>query len=88
MRIAKGFVIRDVGGKKYAVATGDAAKLFKGMLTVNDTGELIFNLLKEDTTQDIIVDKIVAEYEVDRSVVEKDVSDFISQLREINVILD
>lgn len=88
MRIAKGFVIRDVGGKKYAVATGDAAKLFKGMLTVNDTGELIFNLLKEDTTQDIIVDKIVSEYEVDKSVVEKDVADFISQLREINVIVD
>ncbi len=88
MKIRNGFVIREVGGKKYAVATGDSAQHFKGMLTLNDMGVTIFGLLKNKTTEEEIVDKILAEYEVDRATVEKDVNDFIAKLKEIDVLED
>ena len=88
MKIRNGFVIREVGGKKYAVATGDSAKHFKGMLTLNNMGVTMFDLLKTKTTEEEIVDKILAEYEVDRATVEKDVNDFIAKLKEIDVLED
>ena len=86
MKLRDGFVVREVGGKSYAVATGTSAKYFKGMLTLNEMGVFMFDLLKKDTTEDKIVDAILAEYEVEKSVVEKDVSEFIDKLREINIL--
>lgn len=86
MKIKKGFVVREVGGKKYAVATGEVAKSFKGMLGLNEMGALIFGLLQTDTTLQAIVDSILNEYEADRKTVESDVEKFVSQLKSIDVI--
>ncbi|MBQ4099103.1 MAG: PqqD family protein [Clostridia bacterium] len=86
MKIKKGFVVREVGGKKYAVATGEVAKSFKGMLGLNDMGALIFGLLQTDTTVQAVVDSILNEYEADRKTVEADVEKFVSQLKSIDVI--
>ena len=86
MKIRNGFVVREVGDKKYAVATGDSAKHFKGMLTLNDMGVFMFDLLKKQTTESEIVDKILEEYDADRPTVEKDVAEFIAKLKEIDVI--
>ena len=88
MKIKKGFVVREVGGKKYAVATGEVAKSFKGMLGLNDVGARIFELLQNETTKDTLIDSILEEYDADRHVVEADVDKFISQLKSINVIED
>lgn len=88
MRVKPGFVVREVGGKKYAVATGEAARSFKGMLSLNDVGATIFNLLQSDTTADAIVHAILEEYDASADVVSADVDNFIRQLRSIDVILD
>lgn len=88
MRVKPGFVVREVGGKKYAVATGEAARSFKGMLSLNDVGATIFNLLQQDTTKEAVVEAILNEYDAEESVVSADVDNFIRQLRNIDVIID
>ena len=88
MKIKKGFVVREVGGKKYAVATGEVAKSFRGMLGLNEMGALIFELLQTKTTRDDVINAILNEYAVDRQTVETDVDNFISQLKSIDVIED
>lgn len=88
MKIKKGFVVREVGGKKYAVATGEVAKSFRGMLGLNEMGALIFELLQTKTTRDDVINAILNEYAVDRQTVETDVDKFISQLKSIDVIED
>lgn len=86
MKIKKGFVVREVGGKKYAVATGDAAHNFKGMLGLNDVGAHIFNLMQNHTTIDEIVNSLLQEYDVEESIVRADVTHFVDQLRQIKVL--
>ena len=88
MKVKKGFVVREVGGKKYAVATGEVARSFKGMLGLNDMGAIIFELLQTDTTKEEVVNAILKEYAVDRQTVETDVEKFISTLKSIEVIED
>ena len=88
MRVKSGFVVREVGGKKYAVATGEAARSFKGMLSLNDVGATIFKMLQQNTTAELIVAAILAEYDADPAIVKADVDNFISQLRGIDVIID
>lgn len=88
MKMRRGFVVREVGGKKYAVATGDACNYFKGMLTINDMGAFIFDKLKKDVTAEEIVDAILAEYDAGREVVTADVNEFLTKLRDANILVD
>ena len=87
MKIKSGFVLRDVAGKTFVVATGELSKTFKGMITLNETGKFIWNLLENDVTKEEIVDKMLEVYNgVERAVVENDVDVFIDKLAGDNIL--
>ena len=87
MKIKSGFILRDVAGKTFVVATGELSKKFKGMITLNETGKFIWNLLANDITKEEIVNKMLEVYEgVDRAIVEKDVDIFVDKLKGDNIL--
>ena len=86
MKIKNGFVLKEVNGKSIVVATGEASRYFKGMLTLNEMGKRIFTALQTETNESRIADEIMEEYDVERFVVLSDVQYFIRQLRSMNVI--
>ena len=87
MKIRNGFILRDVAGKTFVVATGELSKSFKGMITLNETGKYIWKLLENDTTKEAIVDAIMKDYNVeDRALVEGDVDRFINKLTGDNIL--
>ncbi len=87
MKIKAGFILRDVAGKTFVVATGELSKKFKGMITLNETGKFIWKLLENDITKEEIVDKMLEVYEgVERSLVEKDVDIFVEKLVRDNIL--
>ena len=87
MKIRDGFVVRDVGGKTYAVAVGELSKTFSCMITLNETGKLIWQTLEGGASKDDVVDKILSVYEdADRETVEKDVALFIERLEKDNIL--
>ena len=87
MKIKAGFILRDVAGKTFVVATGELSKNFKGMITLNETGKCIWKLLENDNTKEEIVDKMLEVYEgVERSIVENDVELFVEKLVRDNIL--
>ena len=87
MKIKAGFILRDVAGKTFVVATGELSKKFKGMITLNETGKFIWKLLENDITKEEIVEKMLEVYEgVERSLVEKDVDIFVEKLVRDNIL--
>lgn len=88
MKLKKGFVVREVGGKTLAVAVGEMSKIFRGMITLNGSRRIIWDALQKDTTEDEIVGLILAEYEIDRETATRDVGAFLAKLREQDLILD
>ena len=54
MKIKKGFVLRDVAGRSVVVATGAAAKRFRGMVMLNETGKEIWTNLTKSIKSSII----------------------------------
>ena len=88
MKIKNGFVLKEVNGKSIVVATGEASRYFKGMLTLNEMGKRIFTALQTETNESRIADEIMEEYDVERFVVLSDVQYFIRQLRSMNAIED
>lgn len=82
MKIKEGFILRDVAGKTFVVAVGELSKTFNGIITLNETGKFIWQLLSSETTEEEIVEKLLLEFEdAQREVVEKDVKVFIEKLK-------
>ena len=88
MKLKKGFVVREVGGKAVAVAVGEMAKSFRGMISLNGSGKFIWQALSDDTTEEAIVDALLAEYDVSREIAEIDVRRFVGQLRAEGLLLE
>lgn len=87
MKIKSGFILRDVGGKSFVVAVGDRSREFKGMITLNATGKIIWKTLENDATVEDAVDAIMNACEgAPRDVVEADVKAFIDKLAGDNIL--
>ena len=80
MKLKKGFVLHDIGEDHLMIATGKAAKDFNGLVRSNSTAQFILKLLQNDTTESLITDALVEEYDIDRETAAKDVHNLIEKL--------
>ncbi|MBQ8141121.1 MAG: PqqD family protein [Clostridia bacterium] len=86
MKIKNGFVVREIAGQSIVIALGEATKEFNGMIKLNETGRLIWDMLSEGKSSDEIVKRITDEYEIDADTAGKDVEVFINTLKGANIL--
>ncbi|MBQ6884663.1 MAG: PqqD family protein [Clostridia bacterium] len=79
MKLKYNFVVNDVAGETVAVSVGNVAGAFNGYIKLNKTGAFIFDMLKDDTTREEIIKKLLEEYP-DAS--EKDATESVDELIE------
>ena len=82
------FMLRDIAGEVILVPTGAATQQFNGMITLNEVAAFIWKNLDESESREILVDKIMDEFEVDRETTTRDVIGFVSALYERGLVLD
>ena len=86
MKIKKGFVVREIAGKSVVIALGEASKSFRGMIELNDTARLIWDMLAEGKDNDKVVKALVDTFEVDEETAKADTERFISALKGANIL--
>ncbi len=86
MKLKPGFVTHNVGKEQMMVAAGPAARSFHGLVRSNETAAFIINCLKKETSEEAIVEAMLAEYEAPRETVEQDVHRIVEKLREIGAL--
>jgi len=86
MKLKSEYITQDVGDMQIMVAAGKEAEAFSGLVKSNKTAAFIVSLLKEETTEDAIVNSILDRYDVDRNTAETDVHKIIEQLTSIGAI--
>lgn len=87
MKLKYNFVMNKVADMVVAVAVGEDVQKFDGFIKMNDTGAYIFNMLKNDVTEDEITAAMEKEYEgVTSEELRKTVREFIGRLKESDVI--
>ena len=82
------FLQQDVAGTKVIVPTGAAVTSFPGMITVNDTGVYLWELLETEQTVDTLVDALLENYEVEREQAKGDVESFLANLQSAGAVID
>ncbi len=87
MTIKKGFVVKEIAGQYVVVALGEASKVFNGIIKLNESGKIIWEMLAEGKSRDEVVDAILAVYnDAERETVEKDFDNFVEILKGANII--
>lgn len=69
-----------------AVATGDEAKNFDGLLRANTTAGAIIEYLQQDLSEDELVEKMVERFDATREEISEGVKEILDILREVGAI--
>lgn len=87
MKLKYNFVTNEVADRIIAVAVGDDLQKFNGFIKMNGTGAFIFNMLKNDVTEEEIIKAMSTEYtDATEAEITETVKDFVGQLNEAGVI--
>lgn len=86
MRINKEFVLREIAGDYVIIPTGQTVLEFNGLITVNEVGVSLWNMLQKEVTEDDLVKGILEEYEVEEDVAREDIREFIDTLVAGNIL--
>ena len=80
------FIITDVGDDHILVPVGKAAANFNAIISLNDMGQTIWNMLEKETSAEEILKSILAEYEVSEAQAKADIDSFLAKLKENGAI--
>lgn len=88
MRIVPGFVVRQIAGETIAIPAGAAARELSGLLALNGSGLYLFELLREEQTEESLVQALLETYEIDPATARADVSEFLEILRSNGILVE
>ena len=80
MRIKDGFLLRTVAGNTVVVPIGDEAVDFNGVITINESGKFIWELMQEGIEKEELLDKFMKEYDLSKEDAKEDIRAFIQIL--------
>ena len=86
MKIKDGYILKSVAGSNVVIATGMERMDFRGIITFNDTGAEIFNMLNGTYTVEEIIEKLAKDYEISYDVAKADVMKLIEKMRSQGLI--
>lgn len=80
MKVEKEFVLREIAGDYIIIPTGKTVLDFNGLITVNEVGASLWNMLQEEVSLDDLVNGILNEYDVEEEIAREDIQEFLTSL--------
>ena len=88
MHIVLGFLLRQVAAQFTATPVGRAHREVLGLLALNGSGKLLFDLLQTEQTTLSLVQALLETYEIDPLTAQTDVEEFLTILRVNGVLVE
>ena len=82
------FLVRQVAGKFVLAPVGEAALQFSGMITINGTGKVLWDLLQQEQTVESLAQALTERYEVSLEQATADVKKFLEPLYPTGAIVE
>ena len=83
MKLKDTYITHDSDGEQILL---DTSSSFAGLIRSNKTAAFIVECLKEDTTQEKIVEAMFEKYDAPKDVLAKDVSEVLGKLRKVGAL--
>lgn len=81
MKINENYALRQVAGVWVVLPLAKATLNFNGMLSLNETGVMLWHLLENECTKEELVTALLNEYDVSKDIASADVDEFLQTLR-------
>ncbi len=80
------FEIMEIDDQMMAVPVGEEADELHGILKLNESAAAILELLKEETSEEEIVQKLLEKYESSEEELKSYVHDYLAELEEAGIL--
>lgn len=84
MKLKSDFITQDIEDTQFLVSVG--AESFNGIVRSNRTAAFIVNCLKNETTEEAVVDAMCKKYNASREVIASDLREILETLRSIGAL--
>lgn len=88
LKASDGMLIREIAGETLLVPVGEMALKIHGMISLSESGALLWKKLKGGCTEAELVDAVLGEYEVEREIAISDVKEFVDQMRKVGILVE
>jgi len=79
-KIKEGFILRQVAGNYIVIGVGGEAINFNGMVTINETGAFLWQILENGADKEDLLEALMKEYDVNEEDAKKDITAFLKNL--------
>lgn len=80
MKIKENYALRQIAGTWAVLPLGAATLNFNGILTLNESGVMLWKLLEQGSDRASLVEALLAEYEVSAEEAAEDADEFVNKL--------
>jgi sensor domain CHASE-containing protein len=80
------FIMQNVGGENLLVPLGAQVMDMNGIITLNDTGACVWELLAQDRTADELASAVAERFDVDAATARADVQTFLDEIAKMGMI--
>ncbi len=84
MKLKENFITQNIEDTQFLLAVGETS--FSGIVRSNKTAAFIVDCLKEETTEEQIVDAMCKKYDAPRETIAADVASIVEKLRGIGAL--
>ena len=86
MRVNGQMIHREIAGEHILIPVGETALKVHGMITLTESGLLIWNKLQQECSLEELMDAIRSEYDIDRETALADIQMFLEKLDKLGVL--
>lgn len=87
MKVTNDMILREIAGEHILIPIGETAIKVHGMISLSESGLLLWKELQKGCTEADLVDSILAEYEIDQTTAQQDVKAFLEKLNAIGILI-
>ena len=80
MKIKENFVLKNIAGANVVLPIGEATVDFTGLLSLNESGVMLWHLLEKGADRDGLALALTREYDVSFDTALSDVDEFVAKL--------
>lgn len=86
MEIKKELLKREIAGDSFLIPVGKSVYDSNGMFVLTELGAFIWDLLPQADSAEDILQKVLAEYEVDEATARADIAEFLQKLQDLQIL--
>lgn len=86
MKATKTMIMREIAGEYILIPVGEAATELFGLVSLNESGALLWERLQQECTEKDLIEAVLAEYEVDEETAKTGVRRFLEKMRKENLL--